>query len=213
MAVLWAPRHLAQEKTGHALEQDRPDALKKRRDRFEGQPDLDPDRLVLIDETCSATNMTRSHGRCRRAERLRMAFPHGERKTTAWTAGLRKIGIVAPTTLDGPINGDWFEACIRHLLIPALCPGDVVIVDNLSCHKRTSVREMTAAAGARLMFLPPYSPDFNPIEIAFAKRKALLQKAAAGTISCLCSTIGQIVDCFTPQERENYFAACGYNAD
>ena len=169
--------------------------------------------MVFIDETWTATNMARSHGRCRRGERLRMGFPHGHRKTTTLVAGLRKTGMVAPMTLDGPINGDWFEVYVRHVLIPTLRPGDVVIMDNLSSHKRASVREMIEAAGARLMFLPPYSPDFNPIEMAFAKLKALLRKAAARTVDGLWNAIGRFVDCFTPQECANYFAACGYDAD
>ena len=144
---------------------------------------------------------------------MRMGFPHGHRKTTTLVAGLRKSGMVAPMTLDGPINGDWFEAYVRHVLIPALRPGDVVIMDNLSSHKRASVREMIEAAGARLLFLPPYSPDFNPIELAFAKLKALLRKAAERTVDGLWNAIGQFVDCFTPLECENYFTACGYDAD
>ncbi len=175
--------------------------------------DLDPEKLVFIDETWTATNMTRSHGRCRRGERLRMGFPHGHRKTTTLVAGLRKSGMIAPMTLDGPINGDWFEAYVRHVLVPTLRLGDVVIMDNLSSHKRASVREMIEAAGAGLLFLPPYSPDFNPIEMAFAKLKALLRKAAERTVDGLWNAIGKLVDCFTPQECANYFAACGYDAD
>ncbi len=213
VAVLPAPRHHAEKKTGHAVEQDRPDVLKKRFDWFDGQLDLDPERLVFIDETWTATNMARSHGRCRRGERLRMGYPHGHRKTTTLVAGLRKTGMVAPMTLDGPINGDWFEAYVRHVLVPTLRPGDVVIMDNLSSHKRVSVHEMIEAAGARLRFLPPYSPDFNPIELAFAKLKALLRKAAERTIDGLWNAIGRFVDFFTPQECANYFAACGYDAD
>ncbi len=142
-----------------------------------------------------------------------MGYPHGHRKTTTLVAGLRKTGMVAPMTLDGPINGDWFEAYVRHVLVPALRPSDVVIMDNLSSHKRVSVREMIEAAGARLRFLPPYSPDFNPIELAFAKLKALLRKAAERTIDGLWNAIGRFVDFFTPQECANYFAACGYDAD
>jgi transposase len=165
--------------------------------------------LVFIDETWTATNMARS----RRGERLRMGFPHGHRKTTTLVAGLRKTGMIAPMTLDGPINGDWFEAYARDILIPTLRPGDVVIMDNLSSHKRASVREMIEAAGARLLFLPPYSPDFNPIEMAFAKLKALLRKAAERTVDGLWNAIGKPVDCFTPQECANYFATCGYDAD
>ncbi|MDQ1158358.1 transposase [Sphingomonas sp. SORGH_AS 950] len=121
--------------------------------------------------------MTRSHGRCRRGERLRMGYPHGHRKTTTLVAGLRMTGMIAPMVLDGPINGDWFEAYVRQVLVPDLGRGDVVIMDNLSSHKRAGVREAIEAAGARLMFLPPYSPDFSPIEKAFARLKAMLRRA------------------------------------
>jgi transposase len=117
-------------KTGHAVEQDRPDVLRKRRAWFETQPDLDPERLVFIDEPWAATNMARSHGRCRRGDRLRMGFPHGHRKTTTLVAGLRLDGMIAPMVLDGPINGDWFEAYVAHVLAPALRPGDIVVMDN-----------------------------------------------------------------------------------
>jgi len=123
VTVLPSPWDHAEEKTGHAVEQDRPDVLKTRLDRFDGQLDLDPDRLVFIDEAWTATNMARSHGRCRRGERLRIGFPHGHRKTTTLVAGLRKTGMVAPMTLDGPINGDGFEAYVRHVLLPNLRPA------------------------------------------------------------------------------------------
>jgi hypothetical protein len=129
--------------------------LRKRRAWFEAQPDLDPEKLVFIDETWTATNMARTHGRCRRGERLRMGFPHGHRKTTTLVAGLRLGGMVAPMVLDGPINGDWFEAYVAQVLGPTLRPGDVVIMDNLSSHKRASVAAMIEARGARLAFLPP----------------------------------------------------------
>ena len=110
---------------------------------------------MFIDETWTATNMTRSHGRCRRGERLRMGYPHGHRKTTTLVAGLRMTGMIAPMVLDGPINGDSFEAYVGQVLIPELKPGDVVIMDNLSSHKRASVNALIEAAGARLLFLPP----------------------------------------------------------
>jgi transposase len=200
-------------KTGHALEQDRPDVLSKRRAWFNAQPDLDPGRLVFIDETWTATNMARTHGRSARGERLRMGVPHGHRKTTTFVAGLRLDGMVAPMVLDGPINGDWFEAYVAKVLAPTLRPGDVVIMDNLSSHKRASVGAMIEARGAQLAFLPPYSPDFNPIEMAFAKLKALLRKAAERTVDGLWRAIGRLVDVFTPQECANYFAAAGYDAD
>jgi transposase len=194
-------------------EQDRPEVLKRRLDWFDGQRGLDPDRPVFIDETWTATNMARRHGRCCKGERLRMGFPHGHRKTTTLVAGLRKTGMVAPMTLDGPVTGDWLEACVRHVLTPTLRPGNVVIMDNLSSRKRASVREIIEAAGARLLFLPPCSPDFNPIEMAFAKLKALLREAAVRTVDGLWNAIGKRADCFTTQECTNYFSACGYDAD
>ena len=138
---------------------------------------------MFIDETWTATNMTRSHGRCPKGERLRMGFPHGHRKTTTLVAGLRMTGMVAPMVLDGPINGDWFEAYVTQVLVPELRPDDVVIMDNLSSHKRASVRDRIEAAGATLRFLPPYSPDFNPIEKAFSRLKAMLRKIGERTVS------------------------------
>jgi transposase len=168
---------------------------------------------VFIDETWTATNMTRSHGRSRRGDRLRMGFPHGHRKTTTLVAGLRLSGMVAPMVLDGPINGDWFEAYVRHVLAPTLKPGDIVIMDNLSSHKRAEARELIEAAGAELRFLPPYSPDFNPIEMAFAKLKALLRKAAERTVEGLWDAIGRLVDLITPAESVNFFTAAGYEPD
>jgi len=157
--------------------------------------------------------MTRSHGRCRKGERLRMGYPHGHRKTTTLVAGLRMTGMVAPMVLDGPINGDWFEAYVTQVLIPALRSGDVVIMDNLSSHKRASVRERIEAAGAKLMFLPPYSPDFNPIEKAFSRLKAMLRKIGERTVHGLWDLIGKLVDIFQPDECANYFSSCGYDPD
>lgn len=178
---------------------------------FDKQLDLDPARLVFIDETWTATNMARTHGRCLKGERLRMGFPHGHRKTTTLVAGLRNTGMVAPLVIDGPINGEWFEAYVAQVLVPTLKPGDIVILDNLSSHKRLAAREIIEAVGARLMFLPPYSPDFNPIEKAFSKLKALLRKAAERTVSDLWDRIGKIVELIDPQEAQNYFASCGYD--
>jgi transposase len=157
--------------------------------------------------------MTRTHGRCRKGERLRMGFPHGHRKTTTLIAGLRMSGMVAPMVLDGAVNGDWFEAYIAQVLVPELKPGDIVVMDNLSSHKRGAVRERIEAAGANLLFLPPYSPDFNPIEKAFAKLKALLRKAAERTVSGLWDLIGKLVDLFQPTECANYFSSCGYDPE
>ena len=157
--------------------------------------------------------MARRHGRCRRGERLRSGVPHGHWKTTTLVAGLRRTGMVAPMVLDGSTNGDWFEAYVRQVLVPDLRRGDVVIMDNLSSHKRASVREAIEAVGARLLFLPPYSPDFNPIEKAFSRLKAMLRKAGERTVSGLWSLIGKLVDLFQPQECANYFSSCGYDPD
>jgi len=186
--------------------------LKRRLDWFDEQIDLDPQRLVFIDETWASTNMSRLRGRAPRGERLRAAIPHGHWKTTTFVAGLRFNGMVAPMVLDGPINGDAFTAYVRHILVPELSRGDVVVMDNLSSHKGKHIREMIEAAGATLLYLPPYSPDFNPIENAFAKLKALLRKAAARTVDGLWAAIGQLSIQFSPQECANYFAAAGYDA-
>ena len=185
--------------------------LEKRQCWFKAQLDLDPERLVFIDETWTATNMARTHGRCRKGERLRMGFPHGHRKTTTLVAGLRNTGMVAPLVIDGPINGEWFEAYVAQVLVPTLKPGDVVILDNLSSHKRPAARELIEAVGATMMFLPPYSPDFNPIEKAFSKLKALLRKAAERTVTGLWDRIGKLIDMVEPQEAQNYFNSCGYD--
>ena len=156
--------------------------------------------------------MARRYGRAPKGERLRAAVPHGHWKTTTFVAGLRSDGIVAPFVLDGPINRAAFETYLARVLVPELRPGDVVIMDNLSSHKGPRVREMIEAAGASLRYLPPYSPDFNPIENAFAKLKALLRKAAERTISGLWDAIGRLIDLFTPNECANYLANAGYDA-
>ncbi len=157
--------------------------------------------------------MARTHGRCRKGQRLRMGFPHGHRKTTTLVAGLRLSGMMAPMVLDGPINGDWFEAYVTSVLVPELKPGDIVVMDNLSSHKRAAIREKIEAAGATLRFLPPYSPDFNPIEKAFSRLKAMLRKAGERTVSGLWSLIGRLVDIFKPDECANYFRSCGYDPE
>jgi transposase len=141
-----------------------------------------------------------------------MSVPHGHWKTTTFIGGLRRDGIVAPFVLDGPINREAFEAYVAQVLVPELRVGDTVVMDNLSSHKGPRVRELIEAAGASLLYLPPYSPDFNPIENAFAKLKALLRKAAERTVEGLWTAIGRLVDVFTPTECANYFAAAGYDA-
>jgi transposase len=157
--------------------------------------------------------MARTHGRAPRGERLRAAIPHGHWKTTTFVAGLRNSGMVAPMVLDGPINGELFEAYVDQVLVPDLRPGDTVIMDNLGSHKGAGVRAAIEAAGASLLYLPPYSPDFNPIEKAFAKLKAGLRKAATRTIDALWETIARLIETFTPAECQNYFKAAGYDPD
>jgi len=167
---------------------------------------------VFIDETWASTNMARRYGRAPRGRRLRVGVPQGRWKTITFVAGLRRSGVVAPFVLDGPINRAAFEAYVEKVLVPELRPGDVVILDNLSSHKGPRVRALIEAAGASLLYLPPYSPDFNPLENAFAKLKALLRKAAERTVEGLWTAIGRLIDVFTPTECANYFAAAGYDA-
>jgi len=157
--------------------------------------------------------MARKCGRALKGERLRASVPHGHWKTTTFVAGLRLTGMVAPMVLDGPINGVWFQAYVEQVLVPTLSPGDVVIMDNLGSHKGVGVRKAIEAAGAKLHYLPPYSPDFNPIENAFSKLKALLRKAAERTVDALWDRIGALLREFTPQECANFFAAAGYEPD
>jgi transposase len=155
--------------------------------------------------------MARLRGRAPRGERLRAAVPHGHWKTTTFVAGLRLSGIAAPFVLDGPINRTAFEVYVERVLAPELRPGDVVVMDNLSSHKSERVRALIEAAGVRLLYLPPYSPDFNPIENAFAKLKALLRKAAERTVEGLWRAIGYLIDQITPADCANMFAAAGYD--
>ena len=185
--------------------------MKRRRDWFDAQLDLDPERLVFIDETGLNTKMARLRGRSLKGERCRAAVPHGHWKTTTFTGALRLNGMTAPMVLDGAMNGDAFRAYVEQVLAPTLSPGDVVIMDNLPAHKAAGVREAIEAAGATLRYLPPYSPDFSPIENAFSKLKALLRAKAERTIDALWNAVGEVISLFTPAECANYFAACGYD--
>lgn len=157
--------------------------------------------------------MARLRGRAPRGERCRAAIPHGHWKTTTFTAGLRLDGLVAPWLLDGPMDGEAFLVYVRRVLAPTLTPGDIVVMDNLPAHKMAGVRAAIEAAGAELHYLPPYSPDFNPIELAFAKLKARLRKAAARTITDLWDAVAKALDTFEPDECLNYFAHAGYDLD
>lgn len=167
-------------------------------------------RLVFIDETWATTNMARRYGRAPRGERVIASVPYGHWKTSTFVAGLRYDGIAAPLVIDGAMNGTVFLAYVEQFLAPTLAPGDIVIMDNLSSHKVAGVREAIEACGASLVYLPPYSPDLNPIEQAFAKLKALLRKAAARTVEALWTNIGESLSAFSPTECANYLADAGY---
>lgn len=188
--------------------------MARARRRWRGfQRFMDPERFVFLDETGASTNMIRRTGWAPRSERLVDRTPHGHWKTTTFVAGLRSSGMIAPLVLSGPMNGRAFVAYVEQCLAPALTPGDVVVMDNLAAHKVAGVHEAIAAAGASVLYLPPYSPDLNPIEMAFAKLKALLRKAAARTREHLWDTIGMLLDRFDPDECRRYIRHCGYAYD
>ena len=197
-------------KTLHAAEQDRPDVKAARENWRKDQSGWDPAKLIFIDETGTATNMTRLRGRSAEGVRLVDKTPHGHRKTTTFIAALRNNRITAPLVIDGAMNGEIFIAYIQQFLAPTLTPGDVVIMDNLSVHKVAGVRNAIESSGATLMYLPPYSPDLNPIEMAFSKLKAWLRKAKARTVGSLWDKIGEIMGEFSPEECQNYFTHQGY---
>lgn len=176
----------------------------------ENQSAFDVTKLVFLDETGASTNMTRTRGRAPKGERGVAAVPHGHWKTITFIAGLRVNEIIAPMVLDGPMDGEAFLVYVREFLCPTLKAGDIVIADNLPSHKVAGVREVIAATGAMLRYLPPYSPDLNPIEKLFSKLKALLRKAAHRTVDALWNEIGKLLDTFSPDECKNYFASAGY---
>jgi transposase len=171
---------------------------------------LESHRLVFIDETSTNTKMTRLRGRARCGERLRASAPFGKWGTQTFIAGLRLWGLTAPWVLDGPMNRVCFDAYIETQLAPTLNKGDVVILDNLSSHKSERAVQCLKAKGAWFLFLPPYSPDLNPIEMAFSKLKAHLRAAQARTYEALWQAVGGICALFEPQECWNYFKAAGY---
>ena len=176
----------------------------------DGQPALDPRRLKFVDETWASTSMARRYGRAPRGRRLIGVVPHGHWKTTTFVAALGVAALTAPMVLDGAMTGEWFEAYVEQVLVPTLVEGDVVVMDNLSSHKRARVRELIEGAGCTLLYLPPYSPDLNPIELAFAKLKALLRKEGKRTVEGLWEFLGRALDAFSPAECRNYFRHCGY---
>jgi transposase len=193
-----------------ASEQDRPDVA-RRRERWQArQKQIAPARLVFIDETWAKTNMAPLRGWAPRGRRLKAKVPQRRWKTLTFLAALRCDRIEAPWLLDGPINGERFRLYVEKVLLPALRPGDIVVMDNLGSHKGQAVRQTIRRAGAKLFFLPKYSPDLNPIEQLFAKLKHLLRKAAARTFDTVCDAIGKLLDNFTPNECANYFTNSGY---
>jgi len=176
--------------------------------KYQGR--IDPARLVFIDETWAKTNMTRAYGRAPRGQRLVAKVPHGRWRTLTFLAALRHNRLEAPCVFDGPINGELFLTYVEQVLVPTLRPGDIVVLDNLGSHKGKVVRQAIRAAGAKLFFLPPYSPDLNPIEQVFAKLKTLLRKAAERSVDATCQRIGAILPAFSNAECANYFVNSGY---
>src|SRR5215813_282730 len=200
----------ASKKTLFATEQDRPDVARRRAQWKKYQDRLDPARLVFIDETWAKTNMTRLRGWAPRGRKLLDKVPQGHWRTLTFLAALRHDRIDAPCVIDGPINGESFLAYVEQVLVPVLKPGDIVIIDNLGSHKGKAVRRAIRAAGAKLFFLPPYSPDLNPIEQVFAKLKTLLRKAAERTVEDTWRRIAVLLKAFTSQECANYLRNAGY---
>lgn len=194
----------------HASEQERPDVAVARAAWRAEQPALDPARLVFIDETGTSTNMTRLRGRARRGCRVVGRVPWGHWKIMTFVAGLRHDAITAPFVIDRAMTSAIFVEYVRQCLVPTLSPGDIVVMDNLQPHKNAKVRELIEAAGAELRFLPPYSPDLNPIEQGFAKLKAHLRKAQERSLDNLWQRIGTLLDLFKPTECTNFFVNSGY---
>lgn len=179
----------------------------------EGQDDLDPDHLIFIDESGLSTKMARLRGWAPKGERCCAAIPHGHWKTVTFVGGLTLTGFIAPMLLDGPMDGECFLAWVEQMLAPTLRPGDIVVMDNLAAHKVVGVRQAIEACGAELRYLPPYSPDLNPIENAFAKLKAHVQKSAARTLDALDRAAANALPKFKPDQCANFFAHAGYRSD
>jgi transposase len=219
------PRVSASKKAALASEQERPDVARKRERWKARQGSIDPHRLVFIDETWAKTNMAPLRSWGPRGKRLIGRAPFGHWNTMTFVAALRHDGIVAPWVIDGPINGESFRTWVEQVLVPELRPDDIPragprtdggfrpsIMDNLGSHKAPAIRRAIRAAGAKLFYLPAYSPDLNPIEQVIAKLKHLLRKAAERTKETVWRRIGSLLDQFTPQECENYIRNAGYGS-
>jgi transposase len=200
----------AKKKTRVAFEQQREDVAEARRRWAAEQFSIDPDRVVFVDETWAKTNMTRTYGRSPRGTRLVTRVPYGRWETTTFLGALRSSGFIAPLCVEGAINGRVFLAWVQQQLVPSLEAGDIVVMDNLSSHKAPGVVAAIEAAGAQLRFLPPYSPDLNPIELAFSKFKKLLRDGAERTTEKLWNLCGSVLNLFTENECRNYLRHCGY---
>jgi transposase len=203
-------RAVAKKKTLIASEQDRLDVVEKRNQWRASQEHISPNQAVFIDETWAKTNMTRTYGRSPLGTRLIEKTSSSRWQTTTFLGAMRAEGFIAPLTVDGAINGELFLAWVQKHLAPVLKPGDIVVMDNLSSHKVAGVREAIEAVGAELRYLPPYSPDLNPIELAFAKFKKLLRDGAERTVDKLWDLCGRVLDEFKEPECRNYFKHCGY---
>ena len=178
----------------------------------EGQPDLDLSRLIFVDETGASTKMARRCGRSKRGERCIASVPHSHWNTTTFVGGLKLSGMSAPMMLDGAMDGPAFLTWIEQMLVPALEPGDIVVMDNLPAHKNPAIRRAIEARGAELRYLPPYSPDLNPIEMAFSKFKAFLKKSAARTLEDLQAAIAAALPLISASDCKSYFKAAGYGS-
>ena len=197
-------------KTLFAIEQARADVAHRRRRWQSWQANLDPGHLIFIDETWIKTNMAPLRGWGPKGDRIRGFAPHGHWRTLTFLGALRCDGLTAPCVFDGPINGECFRAYVEQQLVPVLQPGDIVIMDNLGSHKSAAVRRLIRAAGARLWYLPPYSPDLNPIEQAFAKIKHWMRIAQKRTLQDTWRHIGELVTTIQHNECSNYFVKAGY---
>jgi len=188
--------------------------VKAARDSWvDGQADIDAERLIFIDESGLSTKMARLRGWAPKGERCRAAIPHGHWKTVTFVGGLTLTGFVAPMLLDGPMDGECFLAWVEQMLAPTLRPGNIVVMDNLAAHKVAGVRQAIEVRSAELRYLPPYSPDLNPIENAFAKLKAHVRKSAARTLDALERAAANALPQFKPDHCANFFNHAGYRLD
>jgi transposase len=198
-------------KSTHAAEQDRPDVAEARRQWPAKLAGVDPDDLVFLDETGANTTMQRTHGYAPIGQRVVATAPLAGWEAVTFVGALTAAGLIAPWALEGALNGEWFLAYVEQILVPALRPGMVVVMDNLPCHKVRGVEEAITAAGCRLEYLPAYSPDLNPIENAFSKLKRALRDGAARTVEGIYEGLRRIITRYSPSECLNYFRHCGYS--